>query len=61
MMITSFTVSGFKSYQDAKLPLAPLTLLIGANASGKSNLIEAIRLLSWLARGQRLFGAAWLT
>ncbi len=34
--------------------LAPLTLLIGANASGKSNAIEGIRFLSWLARGQRL-------
>lgn len=34
--------------------LAPLTLFIGPNASGKSNALEAIRLLSWLAKGSRL-------
>jgi len=36
------------------LSLAPITFLIGANASGKSNALEAIRLLSWLAKGSRL-------
>jgi predicted ATPase len=28
--------------------------LIGANAAGKSNAIAALRLLSWLAQGQKL-------
>ena len=36
------------------MSLAPITFLIGANASGKSNALEAIRLLSWLAKGSRL-------
>ncbi|MEM9596365.1 MAG: AAA family ATPase [Acidobacteriota bacterium] len=53
-MISSIQIKGFKSYRDASLSLAPLTLLIGANASGKSNAIEAIRFLSWLASGRRL-------
>ncbi len=53
-MILSFTVKGFKSYKAATLPLAELTVLIGANASGKSNLIEALQLLSWIAGGRRL-------
>lgn len=53
-MIESFRIANFKSYREAKLPLAPLTLLIGANASGKSNAIEALRLLAWLAQGRRL-------
>lgn len=53
-MITSFHIANFKSYRDATLPLAPLTLLIGANASGKSNAIEALRMLAWLAQGRRL-------
>lgn len=44
----------FKSYANAILPLAPVTLLVGANASGKSNAIEALQMLSWLARGRRL-------
>ena len=54
-MLTSFAVERFKSYkQEATLPLAPLTVLIGANASGKSNIIEALRLLSWIAQGNKL-------
>ncbi len=53
-MIDQITLENFKSYKSATLKLAPLTLLIGANASGKSNAIEAIHLLSWLAHGRRL-------
>ena len=55
-MLSSFTVEGFKSYnrQGATLHLAPLTVLIGANASGKSNIVEALRLLSWIAAGNKL-------
>jgi predicted ATPase len=53
-MITSISLKQFKSYRDATLPLAPLSLLIGANASGKSNAIEGMRFLSWLAEGRRL-------
>jgi predicted ATPase len=53
-MLQSIALENFKSYRSAKLPLAELTVLIGANASGKSNLIEAIQVLSWIARGRRL-------
>ena len=53
-MLLSISLTNFKSYKDATLPLAPLSLLIGANASGKSNAIEGIRFLSWLAEGRRL-------
>lgn len=54
-MLSSFTIDQFKSYkQAATLDLAPLTTLIGANASGKSNALEALRLLSWIAKGNRL-------
>lgn len=53
-MIRSIYIENFKSYKEASLPLAPLTLLIGANASGKSNALEALRFLSWLAQGQKL-------
>lgn len=55
-MLTAIALENFKSYRQARLPLAPLTVLIGANASGKSNAIEGMRLLSWLAQGQRLSG-----
>ncbi|MBF0549297.1 MAG: AAA family ATPase [Deltaproteobacteria bacterium] len=53
-MITSISIKNFKSYKEAKMPLAAMTFLIGANASGKSNALEAIRLLSWMAKGNRL-------
>ena len=53
-MMTSIRVANFKSYREARLPLAALTFLIGANAAGKSNVLEAMRLLHWLAKGSRL-------
>lgn len=53
-MLTAITLENFKSYVKARLPLGPLTVMIGANASGKSNAIEGMRLLSWLAQGQKL-------
>lgn len=53
-MLTAIKFHTFRSYQEARLPLSPLTVLIGANASGKSNAIEGMRLLAWLAQGQKL-------
>lgn len=53
-MITSFSIQNFKSYNKAEMKLSTLSLFIGANASGKSNALEAIRLLSWLAQGSHL-------
>lgn len=53
-MLLSFGLKDFKSYKEAELHLAPLTVMIGANASGKSNALEGLRLVSWLAQGQRL-------
>ena len=56
-MLTSFTLENFKSFREpATLPLAPLTMLAGANASGKSNLVEALRLLRLIADGHKLSG-----
>ena len=53
-MLTGFSLKDFKSFREATLELSPLTVLIGANASGKSNLVEALRLFSWVARGDKL-------
>ena len=50
--VRSIGLTDFKSYAEATLHLAPLTLLIGPNSSGKSNLVEALRILSRMARGQ---------
>ncbi|WGG50825.1 AAA family ATPase [Rugamonas sp. DEMB1] len=54
LMLVAVTLENFKSYRQARLPLSSLTVLIGANASGKSNAIEGMRLQCWLAQGQRL-------
>ncbi len=53
-MLTAIHIKGFKSYRDQWLQLSPLTLMIGANASGKSNALEAFRFLCWLGQGQKL-------
>ena len=44
----------FKSFLGASLRLSPLTLLVGRNGSGKSNVLDAIEALSRLARGDDL-------
>lgn len=49
--ITELRLTSFKSYRDVALPLAPLTVLIGRNGGGKSNALDALDVLSRLARG----------
>lgn len=41
-MFTEFTFKRFKSFKDSTLPVSPLTIIIGSNASGKSNAIEGM-------------------
>lgn len=53
-MFNEFRFENFKSHRASALPLAPLTLMIGTNASGKTNALEGIRFLSWLSEGIRL-------
>ncbi|MEQ9487081.1 AAA family ATPase [Coleofasciculus sp. F4-SAH-05] len=53
-ILSEFTLANFKSYREGRLPLGSLTVLIGANASGKSNALEGLRFLSWLAQGKKL-------
>ncbi|MGB3547345.1 MAG: AAA family ATPase [Saprospiraceae bacterium] len=54
-MITRLEISGFKSFTDFAVDFAPLTVIAGANASGKSNLLDALRLVRGLAQ-QGFFG-----
>ncbi|WP_257388175.1 AAA family ATPase [Tahibacter caeni] len=51
-MLHTFAVSNYRSLRDLKLRLAPLTLVTGANGSGKSNLYRALRLLQEAAQGR---------
>lgn len=45
-MITKIEIDGFKTFSNFKMEFAPLTIIAGANASGKSNLFDAMQLLS---------------
>lgn len=50
MLIKSLHIKDMLSFKDVSLDLRPLNVLIGPNASGKSNLIEIIALLQSLPR-----------
>lgn len=49
-MLTRIEINGFKTFEKFGLDLRPLTAIVGPNASGKSNLFDAIRFLGLLAR-----------
>lgn len=49
-MLTRIEIDGFKTFESFSLDLRPFAAVVGPNASGKSNLFDAIRFLSLLAR-----------
>jgi ABC-type ATPase involved in cell division len=49
-MLMHLHVRRIRSILDAKIPLAPMTVIVGPNGSGKSNIIGAIVLCSRTAR-----------
>jgi predicted ATPase len=48
-MLKRIRLKDFKSFVDEEVEVAPLTLLVGANASGKSNFLDAIRFLQGIS------------
>jgi predicted ATPase len=50
-MIRTLAIAGYRSLRQLVVPLGQLNLIRGANASGKSNLYRALRLLSETAQG----------
>ena len=50
-MIEQITIKNFKSFKDVTLRLGPLNIFIGANASGKSNFFDALRVLQGIGYG----------
>ncbi|WP_224240632.1 AAA family ATPase [Hyalangium gracile] len=51
-MLRSIDLTNFKSFEFlVRVEFSPLTVLVGANASGKSNLLDAIRLVQGLGLG----------
>ena len=61
-MLTRLRLERFKNFKDAELRLGPFTVLMGTNASGKSNVRDAFRFLHGIARGYTLadtIGEKW--
>ena len=46
-MIDTIEIDGFRLLNSFKADLKPLTVIIGANATGKSSLIDCLQLISW--------------
>ncbi len=53
-MITSIRLANFKNFADETLRVGPFTVMVGANASGKSNIRDAFRFLHGIGRGYTL-------
>ena len=53
-MITSIRLVNFKNFADETLRVGPFTVIVGANASGKSNIRDAFRFLHGIGRGYSL-------
>lgn len=53
-MITYIKINGFKSFHNFEMEFTPFTVIAGVNASGKSNLFDALKLLGRLAEVDHL-------
>ncbi|MFO0642578.1 MAG: AAA family ATPase [Polyangiaceae bacterium] len=54
--IQSITVRRFKRIQDVTVPLADVTILIGANNSGKSSVLQALHFAVSIAQSAKIVG-----
>ena len=52
--LTQIVLEQFKGFADARASLGGFTVVVGTNASGKSNLRDALRFLHGIARGYTL-------
>jgi predicted ATPase len=53
-VIEHIKITGYKSFKNLSLELKPLTIIMGPNASGKSNLIDALYLISRIVTSKNL-------
>ncbi|MGA2173623.1 MAG: AAA family ATPase [Verrucomicrobiota bacterium] len=61
-MIKKLTLTNFKNFRKAEVHFGPFSILVGANASGKSNIRDALRFLHGVGRGYNLaeiIGGKW--
>ncbi len=48
-MLTSLTLNNVRSWKSATIPLSPLTVIVGPNASGKTTILEALSFMAHTA------------
>jgi len=48
-MLRSLRLENFRSFADATIPFEPLTVLVGLNGAGKSNVLDGLKVLQGLA------------
>ncbi len=53
-VLEELKLQAFKCFSDETLPLGPFSVIVGANASGKSNIRDALRFLHGIGRGYSL-------
>jgi energy-coupling factor transporter ATP-binding protein EcfA2 len=53
-MINAIELGNFKSIEKMKIELAPLTILVGPNGSGKTSILESIALIAQTLKGNGL-------
>jgi predicted ATPase len=57
-LIQKVVVQGFKTLRErTEIPLEPITVLVGANNSGKSNVLAAMQLIGMMVRNRKLTDA----
>src|SRR5437868_10891945 len=52
MLVTRLNISGYRSLRDFSMPMQQVNIITGANGTGKSNLYQALMLVSRAAAGQ---------
>ncbi|MCW5557207.1 MAG: AAA family ATPase [Verrucomicrobiae bacterium] len=52
--IRKLKLTNFKNFRQAEISFGPVSILVGANATGKSNVRDALRFLHGIARGYNL-------
>ena len=51
MLLTACEIAGYRSLRAVRLPLGPVSVLLGENGAGKTNLLRALELLQAAACG----------
>ena len=57
-MLTTLAIAGYRSIRQLAIDLGPLTVITGANGSGKSSLYRALKLLADVAQGRLIASVA---